>query len=54
MEEDRSIRIVGNYSLYQAAPEDCIECKNAKYATVLIDGKCLDCLLSEREEINNG
>jgi len=46
-EETRIITRVGNYSIGQSYPEDCIKCHNAKYATVIIDGLCLDCYLEE-------
>ena len=47
MEETRIIKRVGNYSYTEAYPEDCKVCHNAKYATVLIDGVCLDCLIKK-------
>jgi len=42
-EETRRIQIVGNYSMPQAGVEDCVRCHNAKFATVIVDGLCLDC-----------
>lgn len=45
MEEKRIIKRVGNYSMSQAEPTDCIICKNAMYGTVIIDGLCLSCCL---------
>lgn len=43
MEESRIIEIVGSYSKRQVNREDCIVCHNARFATVVIDGLCLDC-----------
>ena len=48
MEDVRIVKRVGNYSTAQAEPEDCKVCGDAKYATVLIDDTCLDCLLEGR------
>ena len=47
MEETRNIKRVGNYSTSQADTDDCEYCHNAKFATVIIDGLCLDCYLIE-------
>lgn len=45
-EENKIIfKRVGRYSMGQANPEDCKSCHNAKWATVLANGVCLDCLL---------
>ena len=49
-EETRIIKRVGNYSTSQATTEDCIQCSNAKFGTIIIDGLCLDCLLIPRDE----
>lgn len=43
MEEKKIIRRVGNYTTGYARQEECKRCKNAKFATVLIDDLCLDC-----------
>lgn len=43
MEETRNIARVGNYSTEQAHPEDCNGCHSAKFATIIVDGLCLDC-----------
>jgi len=43
MEETRIIKRVGNYLTIQANTEDCIKCKNAKFATILINDLCLGC-----------
>ncbi|MBT9166742.1 MAG: hypothetical protein DDT19_00066 [Syntrophomonadaceae bacterium] len=50
MEEERSIRVVGNYRFPQAEPEDCKVCHSAKWATVLVNGICLDCIDNKYEE----
>jgi len=42
-EETKIIRVVGNYSKFQASAEDCIICHNARMGTVIIDDVCLDC-----------
>lgn len=51
MEETRSIGFVGRYSFKQLSPEDCKKCKDAKWATVIIDGLCLDCLTGTNDFI---
>ena len=43
MEDTRTFKIVGGYSVTQADIHDCVRCHDAKYATILIDGLCLDC-----------
>lgn len=53
MEETRIIKRVGNYSTFQAKPNDCIICNNAKYATVIIDDICLDCTLKDLQHHEN-
>jgi hypothetical protein len=51
MEETRSIKIVGRYSVGQANPEDCQTCHNATWATTLIDGICLDCFIAYEKSV---
>lgn len=43
IKRDRIIERVGNYSTCKAEPEDCQRCHNAAFATIIIDGLCLDC-----------
>ena len=50
MEEIRNIKRVGNYSMGQAEPEDCAKCHSAVWGTIIIDGLCLDCYVSNRFE----
>jgi hypothetical protein len=46
MESKLKIRLIGNYKVRQAEPEEnCKVCNNVEFADVLIEGVCGKCLL---------
>ena len=46
MEEERSLKMVGHYSMSQGVPTDCLQCNDAKWGTVLVNDLCLDCFMT--------
>ena len=50
-ETTKSIERVGAYSTLQCTPEDCTICKDAMYATMIVDGICLECLEKRNKQL---
>ena len=56
MESKLSFRLIGRYSITQAHNEECMRCKKAHFATILVrmdddeqkNWMCIECLLRER------
>lgn len=47
------IRVVGNYTINQGKPDDCLDCGHADYGDVIINGRCSRCILGNEGRLRN-